>query len=416
MNEPTRAAYPRLSLMMFLQLSIWGSWAVLIGGHMNDLAFTEFQISLVFGTTAFGAILSPLVAGWVADRFMPAQTFAAISHFAGGALMIIAYRQTSFGGMWLAILLHALLYMPTIALTNAIAFRHMGDSDKFGNIRVWGTVSWIAVNWGLSAYLRFWEARSDTPHVGDSLLLAGALSFVMGLYCLTLPNTPPSKEARNPYAFLEALSLMANRNFAVLLLVSFVVAIELPFYYNLTFLFLTEPGHGVGLAPSAANFAMSLGQVAEILLMLLLFPAIRYIGMRTTVFLGILAWPVRYIIFAIGPPSWLVVAAQSLHGICYAFFFVGGMVAVERLSPKDIRASSQGLLVFATNGVGMLVGHFVSGWVHGHFALADGGHDWARIFMVPIGVTVVAAAAFIMLFSEQRYRDDVAAREAAADG
>lgn len=415
---PTRApaAYPRLSLMMFLQFSVWGSWAVLIGGHMTALGFTEFQISLVFGTTAFGAILSPLIAGWVADRFMPAQLFAAISHFAGGALMLVAYRQTSFGAMWGAILVHALLYMPTIALTNAISFRHMGDSEKFGNVRVWGTLGWIAVNWTLSAYLRFWEARTTTSHVGDSLLFAGALSLVMGIYCLTLPNTPPSKDAKNPYAFLEALSLLANRNFAVLLGISFVVAIELPFYYNLTFLFLTEAEGGVGLAGSTANFAMSFGQVAEILLMLLLFPAIRHLGMRTTVFLGILAWPVRYVIFAIGHPAWLVVGAQTLHGICYAFFFVGGMVAVERLSPKDVRASAQGLLVFATNGVGMLVGHFVSGWVHGHFATADGGHDWTRIFMVPIGVTVVAAVAFILLFDETRYRADAAALEAAADG
>jgi len=407
MANRVKWVYPRLSLMMFLQFAVWGGWAVLIAGHMKHLGFSERQMSYVFGTTAFGSILSPLVAGWVADRFFPAQVFAGIGHLVGGALLVVAWRQTTFAGMWTAIFLHATLYMPTIALTNAITFHHLKDAKRFGNIRVWGTIGWIAINWGLSSYLRFWETKSPgVSHVGDSLLIAGIMGGVMGLYCLTLPHTPPAKNARNPYAFLEALSLMANRNFATLLLISFVVAIELPFYYNLTFLFLTEEGTGVGLPESTANFAMSLGQVAELGVMLLLYPSIRRLGMRWTIFLGILAWPLRYTIFAMGRPAWLVVAAQTLHGVCYSFFFVGGMIAVERLSPKDIRSSAQALLVFATNGLGMLVGHFVSGRVHGWFALPEGGHDWARIFLVPITVTVVAGVVFLFAFSERRYVEE----------
>lgn len=395
--------------MMFLQFAIWGAWAVLIAGHMQNLGFTGRQISYVFGTTAIGSIISPLIAGWIADRLLPAQTFAAISHLLGGICLLFAWKQTSFPMLWGSIFLHALLYMPTIALTNAIAFRHMGHSDKFGNIRVFGTLGWIAINWVLSLYLRFWEGQETSlPHIADCLLFGAVLSFLMGFYCLTLPNTPPSKTAKNPYAFLEAFSLVSNRNFAVLLIISFVVAIELPFYYNLTYLFLTEPGSGVGLSESSANFAMSLGQVAEVLLMLLLFPCLRRFGMRLTIFLGILAWPVRYAIFAIGEPVWLVISAQTLHGICYAFFFVGGMIAVERLSPQDIRASSQSLLLFVTNGFGMLVGHIVSGRVHDHFAQPGGGHAWAKIFMVPIIVTLVAAAVFIFLFDERKYQRDVA--------
>ena len=414
MNQP-KGVYLRLSLMMFLQFAVWGAWAVLIAGHMQNLGFSGKEISYVFGTTAFGAMISPLIAGWIADRLMPAQIFTAISPFLGGVCLLVAWKQTTFPLMWTAIFIHALLYMPTIALTNAISFHHMKDSKKFGNLRVWGTLGWIAINWIMSVYLRFWEGRvPSTSHVGDCLLFAAVISFLLGAYCLSLPSTPPSKEAKNPYAFLEALSLIKNRNFAVLLIISFFVAIELPFYYNLTYLFLTETVHGVGLAGSTANLAMSLGQVGEVLLMLLLFPSIRRLGMRFTIFLGILAWPVRYAIFAIGQPAWLVIAAQPLHGICYAFFFVGGMIAVERLSPKDIRASSQGLLVFATNGVGMLVGHFVSGRVHDFFALADGGHNWAKIFSIPIVVTVLAAIAFILMFREGKYQKDADALEVAS--
>ena len=406
----TSAAYPRLSFMMLLQFAVWGSWAVLIGQHMTHLGFTEFQIALVFGTTAFGSLLSPLIAGWIADRLMSAQRFAAAAHFAGAAALVAAHRQTEFGPLWTAILIHAVLYMPTIALTNAVAFRHMGDSEKFGNIRVWGTIGWIAANWALGLYLNYWEKIDpETSRVGDALLFAAGFGAVMGVYCLTLPDTPPAKEAKNPYAFLEALSLARNRNFAVLLVISFLVAIELPFYYNLTYLFFADGITGVGLAESSAAIVMSVGQVAEILVMLLLFPAVRRIGVKGTIFLGILAWPVRYAVFAVGEPTWLVVGSQALHGICFAFFFVGGMVAVERLSPSNIRASAQGLLVFATNGLGMLVGHFVSGWIHGYFALPEGGHRWSYIFLVPIALTAAAAAAFLLLFNEQQYRADAEA-------
>ncbi len=399
--------FSRLSGMMFLQFAVWGAWAVLIAGHMGNLGFTGKQISYVFGTTAIGSIISPIIAGWVADRLMPAQLFAAISHILSGVCLLVAWKQTTFPMMWLMIFLHAILFMPTIALTNSIAFHHMGQSDKFGNIRVFGTLGWIAINWGLSLYLRYWEKQeTNLPHVGDCLLFGAIISFIMGVYCLTLPNTPPSKEAKNPYAFLDAFSLTSNRNFAILLFISFLVAIELPFYYNLTYLFLTEAEHGVGLAASTANLAMSLGQVAEVLLMLLLFPCLRRFGMRLTIFLGILAWPVRYAIFAIGEPVWLVVGSQTLHGICYSFFFVGGMIAIERLSPQDIRASSQALLLFFTNGLGMLVGHIVSGRLHDYFAYPDGGHAWAKIFMVPIILTVIAAIVFYILFNEQKYQQD----------
>ena len=403
----------RLSIMMFLEFAVWGAWAVLIAGHMRNLGFTDPQINYVYLTTAIGAMLSPLIAGWIADRFLPNQIFTGSVHLVGAVILFIAWRQNTFAALWTAVFVYAILYMPTIALTNGVAFHHMKAAKNFGYIRVWGTIGWICINWFMSAYLRFWENRApDVPHIGDCLLVAAAISALMGLYCFTLPNTPPSKEAKNPYAFLEALKLTSNRNFAVLLVISFIVAIELPFYYNLTFLFLTESGAGVGLSDSTANFAMSLGQVGEVALMLLLAPSLKHIGMRGTIFLGILAWPVRYAIFAIGQPWWLVVAAQTLHGICYSFFFVGGMIAVERLSHKDIRASAQGLIVFATNGVGMLIGSLVAGHVADYFLTPNVGHTWWKIFMVPIVVTIVAAVAFIALFKEKRYQDDSAVIEA----
>lgn len=400
----------RLCIMMFLEFAIWGAWAVFVAGHMRNLGFSDPQINLVYLTTAIGAMLSPMIAGWVADRLMPNQVFTGLVHLGGALALFVAWRQTEFWPFWTALLVVSVLYMPTIALTNAIAFHHMKDSKNFGFVRVFGTFGWIAVNWAMGAYLRYHErVNPGASHIGDCLAAAAILSAVMGVYCFLLPNTPPAKDAKNPYAFLEALQLTANRNFAVLLAISFVVAIELPFYYNLTFLFLTEKGAGVGLADSSAGWAMSLGQMGEVVLMLALAPSLRYLGMRTTILLGILAWPVRYAIFAIGEPTWLVIAAQSLHGICYSFFFVGGMIAVERLAPKDIRASAQGLIVFATNGVGMLIGSLLAGQVADYFHQPGVGHDWARIFMVPIAITIVAGLVFALTFSERRFQEDARA-------
>jgi len=407
----------RLSIMMFMQFAVWGAWSVLLGKHMEHLGFSGREIGLVYLTTALGAMLSPLIAGWIADRFLPNQIFTGAVHLVGAGLLFVAWRQREFGGLFAALLVYAMLYMPTIALTNAIAFYHMKDSKKFGNVRVWGTIGWIVVNWILSSYLLWWGARApDTWRVGDCLAAAGFVSALMGLYCFSLPNTPPAKQAQNPYAFLEAFKLMSNRNFAVLLVISFVVAIELPFYYSYTMIFLTDTKAGVGLEPGWANYAMSLGQVAEIVLMLVLAPSLKRLGMRTTIVLGILAWPLRYAIFALGHPTWLVVAAQCLHGICYSFFFAGGMIAVERLCQKDIRASAQGLMVFATNGVGMLIGNLISGVLFDWLVKGRAAYPWAKFFLVPIAVTVLAAIAFIALFREKRFQEDAqrVEREAAA--
>lgn len=406
MAGAARGMYIRLSLMMFLEFAAWGAWSAFIAGHMHNLGFTGWQIGFVFSTVAFGALASPLIAGWIADRFLPVQFFTAICHLAGAVLLAMAWRQSAFVPLWWWMFFYALLYTPTLALTNAIAFRHIGDAKNFGAVRVWGTLGWIAVAWLFSFYLDWWERLTPaTSRVGDCLLFAAGVSLLMGLYCLTLPHTPPTRATGNPYAFLSAFVLTRDRNFAVLLGIALLVAIELPFYYNLIFIFLTEAApSGVGLSESRAGFAMSLGQVAEVLLMLLLAPSLRHLGMRATVTLGILAWPVRYAIFAVGEPAWLVVAAQALHGICFAFFFVAGMIAVERLSTPDIRASAQALMVFATNGLGMLIGHFFSGMVQSIFARPDGTHDWARIFAVPIVITLIAAALFYALFDERAYQ------------
>ncbi|HEY3413035.1 MAG TPA: MFS transporter [Armatimonadota bacterium] len=442
--------YVRLSMMMFLQFAVWGAWSVMIANHMeSNLHFDGKHISYVFGTTAFGAIISPLIAGWIADRYMPNQIYTGLSHLVGAGLLYWAWFISApvaagvtapFWPLEITMIVYAIFYFPTIGLTNAIAFHHMGDSNKFGLIRVWGSLGWIAVQTGLGFYLIHWNNLGVAQglsqgmvqdaakqlgqalgnlHSRDCLMIATVASVLMGFYSFTLPNTPPAKNAKNPYAFLEAFKLTENRNFAVLLIISFIVAIELPFYYNLTSLFLANPTiqNGIGLGAGKAQFYMTFGQWGEVAMMALLYPMIRWGGIRWTIFLGILAWPVRYAIFSLGHPTWLVIASLPLHGICYAFFFAGGMIAVERLAHKDIKASAQGLIVFATNGLGMLVGHFLSGQIHDRMAYnvvdpATGqtliAHHWAGVFAVPIVVTVIAGIAFLILWDEKQYQKDTA--------
>lgn len=401
MTYPTRTVRLRLSTMMFLQFAVLGTWRVIIARHMGHLGFSGAEMGYVFSTTALGALVSPLAAGWAADRWLPAQVFTGISHLIGAGLLVTAWLQTGFWGLWGTMLAYTVVTLPTLATTNAIVFRHLADTEKFGNIRVWGTVGWIVINVLISAYLRAWETLSPgAARIGDGLLAGAVLSVVLGLFCFSLPDTPPLRRGGNPYEFLKAVRAMADRNFAVVLVVAFAVYTQVPIHYNQALLFLTEQAHGLGMAESSANLILTIGQVAEIAAMLLLAPFVRAWGIRRTVVLGILAWALRYAIFAVvRRPEWIALA-QLLHGLCYTFFAVGAMIAVERLSSRDLRASAQGMLVFATTGLGMLIGNLFSGWLYDLFELPDGGHAWAGIFSVPIAVTLLSAVAFVLLFRD----------------
>jgi len=395
----------RLAGMYLIQNLLWGAQMVLLSGHMDSLGFSGEQISYVWGTGALAGLVSPLLVGWVADRFLPGQMLAGVSYLLCAPLLFFCWRQTAFGPLWGGMLAYNLIHVPTMALTNAVAFRHLGDLDGFGKVRVWGSIGWVGISWLLSAYLRFWERWTPgESHLGDGLLIAALLAVVMGLYCFTLPHTPPSRQARNPYAFLEAFRLFRQRNFAALLGTAFAVALTSPLVFNFSFIFLVDKEGGLGLAPSAANWVLSLGQVMEIPVMLGLGFFLRRLGMRTTLFLGLLAQVARAGSLALGEPVWLVAAAQGFNGFFITFFFIAAAMAVEQLSQDDIRASAQALLTFTSWGIGSLLGQFLSGQVYDSLTLPDGGHRWEMVFLVPAGVMLTAALVFLLLFREDGKR------------
>lgn len=390
----------RLGIMMFLQYAIWGAWAPVLWPYLtNELHFSQTEAGWVFSLLWIACMLAPFTAGQIADRYVPTQRFLAAMHLVGGALLLLLARQTQLTP-WLGLMgAYSLCYAPTLALTSSITFHHVAEAE-FGRVRVWGTVGWIASGLLLSAWRDGWF-----PAVAgsDSMWLAGVLSLVLGVYSLTLPHTPPAREQVDPLAFRRAFVLLRHRNTLAFLAIAFVVTTELQFYYGPTAGYLES---AIGIRHSAVPLTMAVAQAAEILCMAIALPiALRRWGLRKTLALGVIAWPIRYVVFALAPlaPSAVatptVIGSLALHGIGYTFFFVGSQIFMDRVSSKDIRASAQSLLTLGTLGVGNFLGTLFTAEVLAHFTTGS-ETQWTAVFLVPCALTVACAAAYLVLVRE----------------
>jgi len=382
----------KLSALMFLQYFVWGAWSVTMGTWLGaTLHFSGQEIGLAFGTTAVAAMVSPFFVGMIADRFFATEKLLAALHLVGAAILFWASTQTAFGSFYAVLLLYALCYMPTLALSNAISFRQMQDpSREFPPIRVLGTIGWIVA--GLFIGTLGLEATA-VP-----MQLAAAGSLVLGLFCLALPHTPPAKVATRVTARdvlgLDALRLLRDRSFAIFVIGSFLICIPLQFYYTFTNPFLNE----IGVTNAAGK--MTLGQMSEIGFMLVMPLFFRRLGVKYMLLVGMAAWTTRYLLFAAGNTGslvWMLYAGILLHGVCYDFFFVTGQIYVDQRAPGDLRAAAQGLIAFVTLGVGMFIGSLVSGRVVDAFLLSaePPSHAWDQIWIVP----AAGAAGVLVLFA-----------------
>jgi len=398
----TMSAKARLGAMMFLEYAIWGAWAPVLSAYLiNNLGFSGTQLGWIFSLLPLATIIAPFIGGQLADRYFPTQKVIAFMQLAGGVILLLTSSMTTYSSMMWLMLIYCLVYAPTLALTNSIAFINLENSEKeFGKIRVWGTIGWIAAGWLLSGWRLLAKSTPSLALKGDTLLLAGVFSIIMGLLSFKLPHTPPKKEGTKPWAFLEALKMLKDRDFSIFVIISFIVATELQFYYVLTSPYLTSSR--IGVSDSLVPWVMTIAQFAEIFVMALLLPKFlpKY-GIKKTMIIGVLAWPLRYIIFIIGTPAWLVIASLSLHGFCYVFFFTAAYIYVDTIAPKDIRASAQSLIAIIILGLGNFVGANFSGWVQSLFTRAS-VTNWRNVFLVPTILTLICAIAFVVLFREKR--------------
>lgn len=394
----------RLSIMMFLQFFIWGGWFVTLGTFLaNNLNASGGQIGMAFSTQSWGAIIAPFIIGLIADRYFNAERILGVLHLAGAALMYGLYVASDFSTFYPLVLMYMIIYMPTLALVNSVSFRQMSDpGQEFAKIRVWGTIGWIIAGLGIS-YLFAWDSSQGIADgmLRNTFLMCAIASLALGLYSFSLPATPP--KADGPVGLkevlgLDALALLKDRNYAIFFIASILICIPLAFYYQNANPFLAE----IGVTNPTGK--MTLGQVSEVLFMLLLPVFIHRFGIKKTLLIGMLAWALRYALFAFGNADemvFMLLIGIALHGVCYDFFFVTGQIYTDARAGEKFKSSAQGMITLATYGVGMLIGFWVAGQITDHFS-TNGAHDWQGIWMFPAVFAIAVLALFYLTFKNDK--------------
>jgi nucleoside transporter len=404
--------------MMFLEFFIWGGWFVTMGSYLAaNLHASGAQTAAAYSTQSWGAIIAPFIVGLIADRYFNAERLLGAIHIGGGILLYVLSSSRGFGGFYPYLLAYMILYMPTLALVNAIAFRQMDDPSRhFSGIRVWGTIGWIVAGLVIS-YLFAWDSAAGMTQglLKNTFLMCSIASFVLGVYSFTLPRTPPAprSSARNSLGSLlglDALVLLKHKNFVVFFVASILICIPLAFYYQNANQFLTE------IHVADATGKQTIGQMSEVLFMLLIPAFLQRFGMKITLLIGMLAWACRYVLFAFGNAhelSFMLIIGIALHGVCYDFFFVSGQIYTDSKAGAQHRSAAQGMITLATYGVGMLIGFWAAGRIDDLYS-AGGVHDWRSIWLYPAAfaavVFVLFAATFrkeIVAYTNHRTRGDV---------
>ncbi len=431
-GERAPAVMTRLGVMMFLEFFVWGAWAVPMGKYLATLfstpdrskAAVDTIIGQAYSTSAIAAIIAPLFVGLVADRFLPGQMVLGGLHLLNAGLLFATASATDPASFYWLLLASGLCYMPTLALVNSVSFDHLSEPQKqFPLVRVWGTIGWIAAGITVDSLLPRLLAAGGLPGGVESLLLgdaashdagktnlpflvAAAVSALLGIYAFTLPSSPP-KGKGEPVSVakllgLDAIGLLKAPAFATFAAASFLICIPLAVYYSKANEYISAMNiqEMLGLG---SETVMTFGQMSEIGFMLLMPLFLARYGVKTMLLGGMLAWVLRYLLFAYGAGSaWMLVAAVVLHGICYDFFFVTGQLYTDHVAPKSMRASAQGLIALLTYGAGMYVGNLVFPAVAGQLTTSADEYPWK-----PFWITFAIAAAVVMAGFAIAFRDPV---------
>jgi nucleoside transporter len=403
MNLKTRI---QLSLMMFLEFFIWGGWFVTLGTFLNaNLNATGAESAMAFSTQSWGAIIAPFIIGLIADRYFNAEKILGILHIIGAVLMYLMAQASDFSVFYPYVLGYMILYMPTLALVNSISFRQMKDPSKeFSFVRVFGTAGWVIAGGVIS--FTGWDSEAGRAEglLSNTFMMVGVASALLGIFSFTLPKTPPQADRSEKVSIseilgLDALKLLKDKNFFIFFLASILICIPLAFYYQNTNPFLSE----IGMTNPTAK--MAIGQVSEILFMLLLPLFFTKFGFKKTILVGMAAWAVRYFLFAYGDAgelTFMLLIGIALHGICYDFFFVSGQIYTDTKAGAKYKSAAQGLITLATYGVGMLIGFWVAGKITDQFLRPDDTHLWKAIWTFPAYFAIGVFVLFALFFKNEK--------------
>jgi nucleoside transporter len=410
----------KLSTMMFLNIFVWGAWFPLMSQYLDGLGFNpSWQKPLIFGAFNLAALTAMFFSTQFVDRRFAAERFLSFSMLIAGLAMLALKWTTAFWPFFALMLLHSLFYVPTISITNSIAFANLKNPQHdFGRVRLWGTIGWIAAAWPFVFILADWAkipafgsvslfdwfgkvfgtSRTGPDYnaaAGSMFIAAGVASLVLAAFSLALPHTPPkpAKEGAEALAWLEAMKLLKLPFVLILFVVTFFDAAVHQVYFFLTGTYLVQ---SVGIPGNWVMPVMSIGQIAEIFTMAFLGVVLKQLGWRTTMAIGVMGHAVRFTVFALYPVAWAAITVNILHGICYAFFFATVYIFVDEFFPKGARSSAQGLFNFLILGLGPFVGNFAAGQLQ-EFFTTDKVTDFGTLFLIPAGVAL-AAALFLALF------------------
>jgi nucleoside transporter len=410
----------RLSVMMFLQYAVWGAWLPVADRYLTapvaegGLGFTGTQMGTILGLAgSIGALSAPFIAGQIADRHFRAERFLALLMVVGGAVKWYTASQTSYTAwLWLSIA-YSIVFMPTLALSNSIAFAHLRDAgQEFPKVRVWGTIGWIAASWvfpmiwlqqnlslgAMPPFLTGPEVDGVTSRLADALRFSGMIAFVYAAFCLLLPATPPRRDGEDRFAFAAAFGLLRYRSFAVLVVAGLVISAIHQVYFMQTGPFFSE---SLGLADSQLGPAKSIGQFSEIAIMAGLGWMLLRLGVRNILLLGAFAYCLRYGVWALDAlPAWLHVSSQILHGVCYACFFATSFIYVDRIAPPEIRHSAQTVFGIVMLGGGPVIGGQLQGLLMERFT-ADGGPGFPELWSTLSGIGLAVTVLLFFLFRDE---------------
>ncbi|MEO6977443.1 MAG: nucleoside permease [Mucilaginibacter sp.] len=389
----------KLSAMMFLEFFIWGAWFVTMGTYLiKNLGATGTQNAGAYATQALGAIVAPFIIGLIADRYFSAQKILGVLHLLGAALLFYVTTVQKFDAFYPGILAYMVIYMPTLALVNSVSFKQMlNPSKEFPWIRLFGTLGWI-----VAGVIIGWLGWEQSGTLVLTFKMAAIASVILGLLSFTLPETPPGKKGQKTtfadIIGLDSIGMLKNRSYLVFFLASVAICIPLAFYYNFTNPFLNE----VGMKRAAG--IQSLGQVSEFAFMVAMPFFFVRLGVKKMLAMGMLAWALRYVLFAYGDAGngyWMLVAGIVIHGVCYDFFFVTGQIYTDNLAGERFKSAAQGFITLATYGVGMLIGFYISGPIVDHWQISATSHNWQTIWLIPGGIAAAVMLIFLLFFKDK---------------